>query len=120
MTPSITPNWDSMPQNHPNPKDAVSETAGTDASRAGITGEYFSVCFSRLMELSFELDSLLPMDSLLGVHPHNNRVITRSTPNASTIFGPVLPMVRILAFEIHSDDGNRHTITMIFLSSVKI
>jgi hypothetical protein len=49
----MIPNRDSIPQNQPRPKEAVSKTAGTATSIGGISAGLVSRVYARFMEPSF-------------------------------------------------------------------
>jgi len=53
----MIPNRDSIPQNHPSPKDAVSKIDGADASMGGIASESVSVFNARFMVASVVFES---------------------------------------------------------------
>jgi hypothetical protein len=67
MIPSIIPNRDSMPQNHPSPKDAVSNLDGTAVSIGGRP-------FSMLMENSLVFDSWLLAGSMAWEQVHKKNI----------------------------------------------
>jgi hypothetical protein len=70
----MIPNRDSIPQNQPSPKDAVSKLDGTDASMGGIAGDL--TLSARLME-SFAFEAWFAWVPVVGEQPVNNNI----TPN---------------------------------------
>jgi hypothetical protein len=75
ITPLIIPNRDSIPQNQPRPKDAVSKLDGTAASMGGIAGDL--VLYARLRDPSFALEPLFACVAVVGEPPIKNDI----TPN---------------------------------------
>jgi hypothetical protein len=55
----MIPNWDSIPQNQPRPKEAVSKTAGAATSIGGISAGLVSRVYARFMEPSFVSEQIL-------------------------------------------------------------
>jgi hypothetical protein len=49
----MIPNRDSIPQNQPRPKEAVSKTAGAATSMGGISAGLVSIVYARFMGPSF-------------------------------------------------------------------
>jgi hypothetical protein len=72
MTPSIIPNRDSIPQNQPRPKDAVSKSDGTAASMGGIDSD--SILYARLMESSFVFEAGSACACVEGEQPIKNDI----------------------------------------------
>jgi hypothetical protein len=66
----MIPNRDSIPQNHPRPKDAVSKTDAAAASMAGIAGDSVSILYARLISASVFFDSWIAGESIVGEQAH--------------------------------------------------
>jgi hypothetical protein len=116
MTPSIIPNRDSMPQNHPIPNDAVSKLGGTAVSMGGTP-------FSMLMEDSFIFDSWLIDGSMVceQVHKKNiepKRIQNHPLPKWSFFFIAFHPFISKPKHVCNND--YRPTISMILDACVKI
>jgi hypothetical protein len=86
ITPSIIPNRDSIPQNHPRPKDAVSKTDGPAASRTGVAGGSVSSLYARFISVSVFFDSWLACESIVGEQAHrNNSIISKHKHQVASV-----------------------------------
>jgi hypothetical protein len=71
----MIPNRDSIPQNHPRPKDAVSKTDGAAASMAGIAGDSGAILYARFISFSVFFDSWPARESIVGEQAHRTKSI---------------------------------------------
>ena len=76
----MTPNWESIPQNHPSPKVAVSYFDGAEASMGGMVGGVFIVFGGCAMVCSFDCTERFSEGDLPCEHPQSRRqkVITHN------------------------------------------
>jgi len=89
----MIPNRDSMPQNHPKPKDAVSNTVGGDASMAG------SVVFFTAAELSIFITAFsLSCEAVAAGALTKNTSRLKHNRHRRPKVHPVFFMPRVLSF----------------------
>jgi hypothetical protein len=82
-----------MPQNHPRPKAAVSNTAGAAASMGGIAGLSVSILYARFIFASVVLVSLLACESIAGVQAHSNDSILKKNKHHMPVVQLILYIV---------------------------
>jgi hypothetical protein len=100
ITPSIIPNRDSIPQNQPRPKDAVSKIAGAAASMGGIAGDSVSILCARFMAVSVVFDSWFACESIVGEQAHRNDIIPRKNKHERRVVQHLFFILVVLSFWI--------------------
>jgi hypothetical protein len=107
MTPSIIPNWDSIPQNQPSPKDAVSKMDGAATSMGGMAGVSGCVLFARLMESAFGFDVSLVWAANVWAKPDKNDSIPNNNKHRMIFVPPIFSILVILSSGLSISQNNR-------------